>query len=226
MKRLTKFKISAATIATVSVLALSACTLPPSGKAKIVNGFDSVGPAASGSSASSTASGSQYGQAQTQGLGQQSQFSGQAIYDSNAQVGNDNGSVSGNTSQAAALGNTPTIIHFAFDSYAVDATAQSKLAPSVTYLLQHPNTPVVIAGHTDPRGSQEYNFHLGQRRADAVMNYFLQQGVSAKQLCTVSYGELQPAATPAEFHGNWRKAYELDRRVVLTFNQTCKGAKA
>ena len=84
----------------------------------------------------------------------------------------------------------------------------------------------MLAGNTDPRGSQEYNFHLGQRRADAVKSYMLSQGVAGSQICTVSYGELRPAATPAQFGGDWKQAYAQDRRTEIFYGKECGGTGA
>lgn len=136
-------------------------------------------------------------------------------------------SIAGSTYSADSTGDAPegipNIIHFGFDKYSLGTKAQKFANQNAHYLLQHPDVHVMITGNTDPRGSQEYNFHLGQRRADAVQSYLLSQGVPASQMCTVSYGELRPAATPAQFSGDWRKAYTLDRRAVIVYGKTCEG---
>jgi len=92
----------------------------------------------------------------------------------------------------------------------------------------------MLAGNTDPLGSQEYNFHLGAKRAKAVYDYLLQQGVPASQMCMVSYGELrlspevdQAAISAAK--GSLQaliSAYAPDRRTEINYNQTCQGANA
>lgn len=123
-------------------------------------------------------------------------------------------------SQVAAL---PKIVTFGFDQFHLDAQVKSVADQNVKFLLAHNNIHVMLAGNTDPRGSQEYNFHLGQRRADAVKSYMLSQGVSASQICTVSYGELRPAATPAQFGGDWKKAYAQDRRTEIFYGKACGG---
>ena len=146
---------------------------------------------------------------QTQGVSTQGGLSSSAL---NSSV--NNGGVTG-------PGGMPATVYFGFDQYNLDATAMGVVKQNLSYLLAHPAVRVMIAGNTDPRGSEEYNFHLGERRANAVKNYFLSQGVAKGQLCTVSYGELKPAATPSQFGGDWHKAYALDRRSDIFYNQTC-----
>ncbi len=150
-------------------------------------------------------------QAQTSGVASQGDLAGASLAGQGT-----NGAVTG-------PGGIPASVYFGFNKFNLDATATGIAKQNATYLLQHPDAHVMIAGNTDPRGSQDYNFHLGQRRADAVKNYLLAQGIAAGQLCTVSYGELKPAATPAQFNGDWQKAYSLDRRGDILYGQTCEG---
>lgn len=148
---------------------------------------------------------------QTNGVSGAESFSGQSF--------------GGGASATAEMQGLQKVIYFGFDKYSLDTNSKSVLNANAAYLMKHPDVHLLIAGHTDPRGSQDYNFHLGQRRADAALNYLMKQGVSSGQMCTVSYGELRPAATPAQFKGDWRKAYRLDRRDELKYNQTCEGQK-
>ncbi|MNY60164.1 Peptidoglycan-associated lipoprotein precursor [compost metagenome] len=69
---------------------------------------------------------------------------------------------------------------------------------------------VVLEGHTDERGTREYNMALGERRAKAVQRYLVLQGVSPAQLELVSYGEERPVAT-----GNDEQSWAQNRRVEL-----------
>ncbi len=91
--------------------------------------------------------------------------------------------------------------------------------------MKDPSMHMMIEGHTDPRGSESYNFHLGERRANAVQSYFMEHGIPADQICTVSYGELRPAVTPSQFGGDKLKAYALDRRAVMVYGKTCEGSE-
>lgn len=204
---------------TGALLLLAGCTSQSTrGPAKIVDGFGNSNNG-SGSSADS-----QYGQSESQGVPGANSFQGQSIYADNARVGSGSAEDDATGYNTGPIAGFTKVVHFGFDQYDLSAASKTALAPNITYLIQHPTMHVVIAGHTDPRGSQEYNFHLGQRRADAVLNYMLQQGVAANQLCTVSYGELQPAVDLNTFKGSWTEAYSQDRRAVLEYNQTCSGA--
>ncbi len=77
-----------------------------------------------------------------------------------------------------------------------------------------PTARVRLEGHTDERGSREYNIGLGERRAQAVRRALLLQGVAEAQITTVSYGEERPAA-----EGNDEAAYAQNRRVELVYAQ-------
>ncbi len=124
------------------------------------------------------------------------------------------------------LASLPNKVYFGFDQYNLTSDAISVLQQNAAVLLKNPQVSIMLAGNADPRGSEEYNFHLGMKRAKAVYDYFLQQGIPASQMCMVSYGELKPAAQPSDFGGNWQKAYALDRRTEINYNQTCQGAGA
>lgn len=150
-------------------------------------------------------------QSQTNAIASQGDLAGASL----ANAGT-NGAVTG-------PGGIPASVYFGFDKFNLDAKSTGIAKQNASYLLQHPDVHVMITGNTDPRGSEDYNFHLGQRRADAVKNYLLSQGVASGQLCTVSYGELKPAATPVQFNGDWQKAYALDRRSDILYGQTCTG---
>jgi peptidoglycan-associated lipoprotein len=129
----------------------------------------------------------------------------------------------------AALPNT---VYFGFDKYNLNADGISVLQQNAAVLLQNPSVNVMLAGNTDPIGSQEYNFHLGMKRAQAVYNYLLAQGIPAGQLCTVSYGELKPnpavdQSAVAAAKGHMKAliaAYAPDRNTQISYNQTCQGA--
>ncbi|AWX14771.1 peptidoglycan-associated lipoprotein [Mergibacter septicus] len=102
-------------------------------------------------------------------------------------------------------------VYFGFDKFDVDPQYNQLLDAQAQYLLQSAKN-VVIEGHTDPRGTPEYNIALGQRRADAVKNYLSQKGVPNNQLSTLSYGEEKPAVL-----GNSEADYAKDRRAVLAY---------
>ncbi len=135
------------------------------------------------------------------------------------------------------LANMPCkTVHFAFDKYQLKAKYHSCLDQAAEYLQKHGQV-IRLAGHTDPRGSEKYNFNLGQKRAQAVEKYLESKGVPSDQICTVSFGKLRPAADPKDFYQQYcpsdtidasckqkarDHAYYLDRRTVLEFGQRCE----
>ena len=86
------------------------------------------------------------------------------------------------------------------------------LTAHVRFLRANPGASVVLQGHTDERGTREYNLALGERRAGAVERYLNVQGVSPSQVEVVSYGEERPAA-----RGQNEQAYAQNRRVVFAY---------
>jgi len=83
-------------------------------------------------------------------------------------------------------------IHFAFDKYVLTPKAMMILDEKAAYLREHPEARVLIEGHCDERGSNEYNLALGDRRANSAKNYLVKSGVAENRLTTISYGEEQP----------------------------------
>ena len=80
-------------------------------------------------------------------------------------------------------------VHFAFDSYTIGADDTRVLQASTEWMKAHPDSMLVIEGHADERGTNEYNLTLGERRARASMNYLVSHGVAATRIAIVSYGE-------------------------------------
>ncbi len=112
----------------------------------------------------------------------------------------------------AAAQNVRGIVHFAFDSSAINAEAANVLNKQVAFLKNYPDAVVLVAGHTDERGSREYNHALGERRAQAVKNYLASQGVADARVETISYGEDRPAAT-----GTDEASHAENRRAELSY---------
>jgi peptidoglycan-associated lipoprotein len=88
------------------------------------------------------------------------------------------------------------------------------VAAHAKYLASRGGMKVRLEGHTDERGSREYNIGLGERRAQAVRRALLLQGASESQLSTVSYGEERPAAA-----GSDEAAWAKNRRVEIVYLQ-------
>jgi len=83
-------------------------------------------------------------------------------------------------------------IYFAFDSYELNNNAKEILKKKAEILLKYPSIKLVIEGHCDERGTEEYNLALGERRARAAYEYLIMLGIEADRLSIVSYGEERP----------------------------------
>lgn len=99
-------------------------------------------------------------------------------------------------------------IHFAFDKYDLDAQARQSLQNNALYLEQNPMTKIVLEGHCDERGSDEYNLALGERRARAAAEYLINLGISSYRIKTISYGEEKPLDPASN-----EEAWALNRRA-------------
>jgi len=104
------------------------------------------------------------------------------------------------------------IIYFDFDSYEIPAQYRDIVAAHARRLATNGAMKVRLEGHTDERGSREYNIGLGERRAQAVRRALMLQGAGDGQLVTVSYGEERPSAS-----GSDETAYAKNRRVEITY---------
>jgi len=86
-------------------------------------------------------------------------------------------------------------INFDFDKSVIRPGDAKILDANAAWLKQNSNQLLLIEGHTDERGTNEYNLALGDRRAKATMNYLVAQGISADRITIVSYGEERPLCT-------------------------------
>ncbi len=83
-------------------------------------------------------------------------------------------------------------VFFEFDKYDIRAEDAKTLDANATWLKANAENLVLIEGHCDERGTNEYNLALGERRAKAAMNYLVSQGVQANRITIISYGEERP----------------------------------
>jgi peptidoglycan-associated lipoprotein len=83
-------------------------------------------------------------------------------------------------------------VYFDFDSFDLRADARPVLDAQAAWLSRYPNVTVRLEGNADERGTREYNFALGARRANAVRDYLVSRGVSSQRIETVSYGKERP----------------------------------
>lgn len=104
--------------------------------------------------------------------------------------------------------------YFGYNQSDIRDEYKSAIAANAEYLVSHASAKVILEGHTDPRGSREYNVALGERRANAVAEFMKDKGVNANQIRVVSYGAERLAAS-----GHAEQAYQLDRRVVLVYQK-------
>ncbi|HSP58974.1 MAG TPA: peptidoglycan-associated lipoprotein Pal [Halomonas sp.] len=103
-------------------------------------------------------------------------------------------------------------IYFDYDSDAIQSEFEPVLTSHARYLRENSSASVVLQGHTDERGTREYNMALSERRAGAVERFLNVQGVSSSQIDVVAYGEERPAA-----QGNDEDTYAQNRRVVFAY---------
>ena len=83
-------------------------------------------------------------------------------------------------------------IYFDFDKYEIRADAAKTLDANAAWLRSRNTSLLLIEGHCDERGTNEYNLALGDRRAKATMNYLVSRGVDARRITVISYGEDRP----------------------------------
>jgi len=85
-------------------------------------------------------------------------------------------------------------IFFDSDSSEINGAGQATLDKQARWLNQYASYAFTVEGHADERGTREYNFALGARRAEATKNYLVSRGVSASRIKTISYGKERPVA--------------------------------
>lgn len=98
-------------------------------------------------------------------------------------------------------------VFFGYDSDAIDDLGQKVLTANAAVLKKYPTWAITIEGHSDERGTAEYNLALGERRALAAKSYLLSLGISADRIRTVSYGKEFPFDP-----GHDEAAYSKNRR--------------
>ncbi|WP_447987073.1 OmpA family protein [Nitrospira sp. Nam74] len=114
--------------------------------------------------------------------------------------------VSQEQTDSASLGD----IFFEFDSALLSPQAQAILQHYANRMRTQPTAGLRIEGMADPRGTQDYNYVLGERRAVAVKTYLIHLGLNPEQLVTVSYGSLRLVC-----HRKDEECYQLNRRAHL-----------
>ena len=104
-------------------------------------------------------------------------------------------------------------VFFTTDQTDLSQTAQATLDKQAAWLNQYNKYSFTIEGHADERGTREYNFALGSRRAQAVHDYLAAKGVAASRMRTISYGKERPVAVCDDI-----SCWSQNRRAVTVLN--------
>jgi peptidoglycan-associated lipoprotein len=104
-------------------------------------------------------------------------------------------------------------VFFDTDQTDLSPTAQATLDKQAAWLNQYNRYSFTIEGHADERGTRDYNFALGARRAQAVHDYLVAKGVAATRMKTISYGKERPVATCDDI-----SCWSQNRRAVTVLN--------
>jgi peptidoglycan-associated lipoprotein len=180
-------KTSLISIVAVMALALGACASKPPLNSAAGHGANGAGTSAQGSGADSANASGSTGSGSSGGAG-------------------------GAGGMAGAGAPQTKIIYFDFDSSDIKPEFVDVIAAHARVISGNASIKVRLEGHTDERGSREYNIGLGERRAQAVRRALLLQGVAESQVTTVSYGEERPAVT-----GHTEEAWAKNRRVEIVY---------
>lgn len=105
-------------------------------------------------------------------------------------------------------------VYFDFDRYNIKTSEQGKLKNLADYLKKNPDVSILIEGHCDERGTDEYNLVLGEKRALSTRAFLVGLGISPKRIYTISYGEARPADP-----GHNEEAWAKNRRAEFKIKQ-------
>ncbi len=130
------------------------------------------------------------------------------------QVGSGSDIPGGSASATGGPAGVANIIYFDFDRSDIRPEYASLINSHAKHLAAAAGAKIRVEGHTDERGSREYNIALAERRGQAVRRALMLQGAGDAQLTTVSYGEERPAVA-----GSDESAYEKNRRVELVYGR-------
>jgi peptidoglycan-associated lipoprotein len=102
---------------------------------------------------------------------------------------------------------------FAVDQSNLSEQARSVLVGQARWLMTNPDYAIIVEGHADEQGTREYNLALGARRANAVQDFLISQGVAANRMRTVSYGKERPIAVCST-----EECFSQNRRAVTVLS--------
>ncbi|BGI50723.1 MAG: peptidoglycan-associated lipoprotein Pal [Arsenophonus endosymbiont of Ceratovacuna japonica] len=104
------------------------------------------------------------------------------------------------------------IIYFGFDKSNITSEYEHIIDQHAVFLRNNPSIKITVEGHTDEKGTSEYNIALGELRANSVKMYLQSKGVSSDQVAIISYGKEKP-----DIQGNDESAYAKNRRAIIVY---------
>lgn len=113
-------------------------------------------------------------------------------------------------SQEDLVVNVGDRVYFDFDKFDLQEDARATLEKQAAWLQRNSSVTATIEGHTDERGTRDYNLALGERRANSVRDYLVALGVDANRLKTLSYGKERPVVPDSN-----QEAWSKNRRGVM-----------
>lgn len=105
-------------------------------------------------------------------------------------------------------------VFFDYDKYALRPGDKTAAETAAEFLKAHPQANILIEGHCDERGSEEYNMALGDNRADATRDFLISEGISKDRIKTISYGKEKPFCTEEN-----AQCWQLNRRAHFVLEQ-------
>jgi peptidoglycan-associated lipoprotein len=105
-------------------------------------------------------------------------------------------------------------VFFDYDRYNLQPADKTIIEQDASFLNKYPDIKIVIGGHCDDRGSEEYNIALGQNRAEAVRNALVADGIASSRIKVISYGKEKPFCTTDDdacWHENRRAHFKMDQ---------------
>lgn len=110
--------------------------------------------------------------------------------------------------------NISNTVYFGFDKFNLTPEAEDVLRQVVSWLNMYSDRGIIVEGHTDKRGTKEYNIGLGSRRAESVKKFLTGNGVNENRVSTISYGKEMPVTDHEDEEG-----HALNRRAHLSIAQ-------
>ena len=114
-----------------------------------------------------------------------------------------------NTTYSESSLASSSTVYFSYDNYNINSTGSEKIK-SLASIVTENGLNVRVEGHCDERGTREYNLALGEKRANAIAELLIINGVSSSNITTVSYGEEKPAS-----RGSNEKSWSKNRRALI-----------